>query len=226
MKHFFSKVFAILIICISTLSAFAVEYRYGKEARVLYDLGLYKGVSKIAYVPDLRSNLTREEAVTILIRLFGQKEDAHEMTSEQMDDALKKFADAENISNFAREEVAYATIKGYVKGIEVGNKIYFNPRGYLKGLDYASLILQELGITDFKYYNAIEKLREEGVISKEVNFSPKEIKRDDVVGISYRVLGAKADNGKTVLENLVDLGKVQKDEAEKFVLMELKESDD
>ena len=71
MKKNFSKIFALLIICASITPVLAGKLSYEYEARALYDMGLYKGISETTYVPDLDSNLTREQAVVILIRLFG-----------------------------------------------------------------------------------------------------------------------------------------------------------
>ena len=222
MKRRFLKLFTMFLICFSISSVYAIGYRYEKEAEILYSLGLYKGVSEIAYVPDLGSNLTREQAVVILTRLFGQQEHANKMTNLKINNALKKFVDAEDISSWAKKEVAYAISKGYIKGIEKDDGYYFNPRGHLKGLDYASLVLQQLNIQDFEYRKSIERLKEEGIISKEINFDKKEITRDDVVGMSYGVLKAKRDDGKTVIENLVDLGIVEREDAEKLGLVTTK----
>ncbi|MBP5427416.1 MAG: S-layer homology domain-containing protein, partial [Clostridiales bacterium] len=224
MWKYFSKMFAALIACLSVVSSFAAGLSYEREAQILYDLGLYKGVSETEYKPELEKNLTREQATVILIRLFGQEDEAQKMSESKVRATLAKFVDAYEISDWAQKEVAYATSKGYIKGREKGNSLYFNPQGYLKGIDYASLILQQLKVTGFSYNKALDKLQSEGVITKEQKevFNKDQLTRDDVIGISYGVLKASnKGNNKTVIENLVDTGKVSLVKASKAGLINM-----
>lgn len=221
MKKYFTNIFAAIIACISIVPSFAANLYYEDDARMLYDLGLYKGVNESVYEPDLESNLTREQAAVILTRLFGQQEEANKMSNSKVKATLAKFMDAYEISEWARRDVAYATSQGYIKGSEREDGFYFDPKGGLKGIDYASLVLQQLGISGFKYDAALDKLESEGVITKEQNktFNKDVLTRDDVVGISARVLLAENEKNKTVIQNLVDMGKVDRDIAEEYGLV-------
>lgn len=223
MKKHFTNIFAALIVCASIVPSFASDLWYEKDARILYDLGLYKGVSESVYEPDLESNLTREQAAVILIRLFGQQDEVNKMSNSKVKATLAKFMDSYEISDWAKRDVAYATSKGYINGSYRADGCYFNPKAGLKGIDYASLVLQQLGMSDFNYNYALDKLESEGVITKEQNkkFSKAVLTRDDVVGISMRVLLAEYDKNKTVIQNLVDSGKVDKELAAKFGLIEI-----
>lgn len=214
MKKHFAVLCAALIVCTSFMSVSADKLSYEKEARILYDLGLYKGVNESIYEPNLDANLTREEAAVILVRLFGQQDEVENMSDAKVEATLAQFADAYKISEWAKKEVAYSASNGYIKGTIVNDEIYFNPQGQLKGLDYACLILQQLNITDFGYNEALEKLESEGIITSEQKeaFNKNQLNRDDVVGISYNVL-KKNNKNKTVIQNLVDLGRVSEEKA-------------
>lgn len=222
MKKHFANVFAAFVACASIVPSFAANISYEDDARMLHELGLYKGVNESVYEPDLESNLTREQAAVILIRLFGQQDEVDKMSNSKVKATLAKFMDVYEISDWARGYVAYATSQGYIKGFEKEDGFYFDPQGGLKGIDYASLVLQQLSISNFKYNNALDRLESEGIITKEQNkkFSKNVLTRDDVVGISRGVLDAKYDEHKTVIQNLVDTGKVEREIAEEFGLVE------
>jgi len=200
----------------------ASSYNYEEEARILYALGLYKGVSDKNFVPDLGSALTREQDTILLLRLFGQEEEALAMSEADVTEVLSRFADADQISPWARNQVAYAASIGVIKGIESENGLIFNPQGALKGNDCASLLLQQLGVKDFEYFGALEKLASLGAISvaQMISFDKAQMIRDDVVGMSYGALTAVAANGKTVIANLIEKGLADRAIAEKYGLVE------
>ena len=194
--------------------AFADSFSYEKEAEILYKLGLYKGTSVDDYVPNLEGKLDRQTGVVMLLRLFGQEEEALEIP--MADAAAKlaaKFSDAADIADWAQRQVAYAVEKGYVKGYPDGT---FGPNADLNGLAFASLILQQLGYDgDFVFDQAAYKLQEFGGLTEEQAkiFNSKEgINRDSMVGIAYSALQAVyKESGKTVIEVLVENGNVSKE---------------
>ena len=225
MKKHLSMLCIVIIAIFSTVAVFAnSNLAYEDEARVLYELGLYKGINETNYEPDLESDLTREQATVILARLFASQDEIEKMSNAGVNIILSKFLDASDVSDWAKKEVAYGVSKGYIKGIETEDGFYFNPQGALKGIDYASLILQQLGITDFNYQGALQKLVDKGIITnaQKLSFDKQQLIRDDVVGISYNVLTASLGET-TVIENLVNLGKVEKDVAVKFGFIEEEE---
>ncbi|MFZ5987224.1 MAG: Ig-like domain-containing protein [Bacillota bacterium] len=208
------KLLAVLVVIsmISTLlvPAFAESsFSYETEAKDLYDLGLYKGMSPTDYVPNLGGKLDRETGVVMLLRLFGQEEDALALTAEDVTAKLAKFSDAEKISDWAKKQVAYAVDKGYVKGLPNGT---FAPKADLNGKAYCSLILQQLGYDgEFTYDNAAYDLAEFGGLSDTdavIFNSNSGINRDSLVGISYQTLQAEYKAGGTVIEKLIELEKV------------------
>ena len=168
MKKFFTKLCVGLITAISIIPSFATyNLAYQNEAKILYDLNLYKGVNEKQYDPDLESIVTREQSAILLVRLFGNQASAYKISDSEAKVILSKFKDANKISDWAKKDVAYCVNCGYIKGIQQDDGLYFNPQGELKGIDYASLILQQLKISNFEYRNALKKLKEEGIISNE-----------------------------------------------------------
>lgn len=191
---------------------------YEDEALALYGLGLFKGTSENSYKPDLESALTREQATIMLLRLFGQEEEAQAMSNGEVTVTLAKFLDAGSISDWAKNQVAYATAHGIINGIPTEDGLIFEPQGSLKGIQFASMVLQALGIRDFSYEYALESLVRAGVIDvpQMIAFDKDQLIRDDVVGISFGTLRATAENGNTVIENLVEKGTVERDYAERL----------
>jgi len=201
-------------------SYYKASYKYEAEAYRLLCLNLFKGVSKKEFDPDLGSYLSREQAAIILLRLIGQEEQAEKMNSTAVDGALASFSDANEISSWARKQVAYATNIGIIKGFTDGK---FYPSENVTGKQYASLLLQEIGFTNIDYEGALEKLVSLNVISVEqmITFD-KNLLRDDVVYITYKILNVRINNGKSLIENLIDKGSVNKKLAEEYDLIEAK----
>ncbi|WP_265447800.1 Ig-like domain-containing protein [Acetivibrio straminisolvens] len=212
------KLLAVLVVIsmVSTflVPAFADSFSYEKEAEELYKLGLYKGTSETEYVPNLEGKLDRQTGVVMLLRLFGQEDEALEIPMEEAAATLAaKFSDAADIADWAQRQVAYAVEKGYVKGYPDGT---FGPNADLNGLAFCSLILQQLGYDgDFVYDEAAYKLQQFGGLTEEQAkiFNSKEgINRDSMVGIAYSALQAVyKETGKTVIEVLVENGNVDKE---------------
>jgi len=214
------KLLAVLVV-ISMISTFFVpalaaegSYTYETEAEVLYRLGLYKGTSTTTYEPNLGGKLDRQTGVVMLLRLFGQEEEALEMSAEDAAAKLAaKFKDAADIADWAQRQVAYAVEKGYVKGLPDGT---FAPTADLNGKAFSSLILQQLGYDgDFTYDNAAFDLSKFGGLTEaqaQIFNSNAGINRDSMVGIAFSTLqGVYKDSGKTVIEVLVENGNVSKE---------------
>ena len=193
--------------------------RYQEEAKKLYELSLYKGISEDTYEPDLEGMLTREQSTIILLRLIGEEDDALKMTQAEVKIALAPFKDAKLVSDWAKNQVAYAVKKEIMKGYNG----LLDPQGGLKGIQYASLLLQAIGEQDFEYRSALDKLVVIGALKTGVDtirFDKEQLTRDDVVGLSYAMLTVKTENGKTMIENLVENGEVSRVKAEELGLVE------
>jgi len=189
---------------------FADSLNYEEEARTLYDLGLFKGVSETEYKPNLEARLLREEAVALLLRMFKLEDEALSMDENEAKQILsEKFKDADQIASWAVKYVAYAVKNGIIAGRPDGN---FAPKDNLLGREYAKMLLTMLGYVqgkDFEYEFSMSELANvSGFPQKEaVALDTEYLLRDDVVGMSYYTLTAEyvagENAGKKVIEVIV-----------------------
>lgn len=205
----FSAVMISATIAILPVSAYAFVYE--NEAEALHILGLYKGINANTFLPDLAVQLDRQTGVTMLLRLFGQEEEARALTDEKTNSILSKFKDASSIAAWAKKQVAYAVDKGYIRGYPQDST--FRPKDALNGKAYCSLILQQFGYDgDFQYDNAAFRLRDIGGLttSEANNFNNDNVLiKDSLVGISYGTLQAKyRANDEKLINTLVKSGVV------------------
>ncbi|WP_010681369.1 Ig-like domain-containing protein [Acetivibrio cellulolyticus] len=197
---------------------FAATYSYEKEANELNTIGLYKGIDEKVFNPDLGASLDRQTGVVMLLRIFGQEDEALKLSMEQADTMLAKFKDAGTIAEFAKRQVAFAVEKGIVKGYAADST--FRPAAALNGKAYSSLILQQLGYDgDFDYKTAATKLSEIGGLTAtqaSAYNSDAGIIKDDLVGISYGTLEAKFKaDGVKLIKSLITSGDVKVDDLKK-----------
>ncbi len=208
MKNLKKMLAALLVVAmiasIAVVPAFAESFSYESQATALNKLGLYLGVSTEPGVfdPDLGTALDRQTGVVMLLRMFGQEEEAKLLTDAQVNEKLAKFTDGGTVAEWAKRQVAYAVDKGFVKGYAEDST--FRPAAGLNGKAYSSLLLQQLGYDgDFDYHTAATKLSEiGGLTAAEATLfnSDAQIKKDSLVGISFGALQAKykADGVKLV----------------------------
>lgn len=197
-----------------TVAVWAGGYNYESQANALNKLGLYKGISETEYIPDLGSAVNRETGVVMLLRIFGQEEEALLLSNADANAKLANFKDGGTVSEWAKKQVAYAIDKGFVKGTP--NKT-FEPSASLNGKAYCSLILRELGHdVDAESYNvAPQKLSEIGGLTsaEAVRLGEKNLIRDDLVGISFGALNAVGIDSQRVVDKLIKMGQIDEDTA-------------
>ena len=102
MKRFLSFILALTLAVSLVPSAFAASDEALQAANTLHALGLFNGTGTDANgnpVYDLDRAPTREEAITMLVRLLGREEEA------KSDDWRMPFTD---VSNWAKPYVGYA----------------------------------------------------------------------------------------------------------------------
>lgn len=193
-----------MIISLISVPAFAATSNvYEDEAKVLYDLGLFKGTSTTSYVPNLEARLERQEGAILVLRLFGLEDEANKLTEAEAKAILEnKFSDASAIGAWAVKGVAYAVQRGIIDGRPDGK---FAPKDPLLGKEYSKMILAELGQPyDFQTSSADLAAISNLSAAEAIKFNDKILIRDDVVGISFATLSATYVNGKTVLKVLSD----------------------
>jgi hypothetical protein len=189
----------------------AAGFGYATQAKLLNQLGLYRGVSVDEFVPDLGASLNRQTGVVMLLRMFGL-----EAAAEAIDDPhpiLARFGDAAAIAPWAAKAVAYGVENGLIVGLSDG---IFGPQVALNGKAYCTLILRQLGYTP-NYENAAAELADCGglTVRQAVEFTSKAMTRDDLVGISYGALAARYADGPRVIDRLVELGVLTPEQVER-----------
>ena len=185
------------------------SFVYTKEAVALNQLGLFAGTSTESFKPDLGLSLTREQAVTLLLRLFGEDQNALRMTSEEADNVLGMFTDKNEVSSWARKFVAYVAVTKTVVGYISGTERTFKPQQIVSGEEYCAMLAKKMEYTSFKFgdvqdgaVQAISKANGLTADEAAVFFAKSALTRDDFVGISFKVLKATIPNGVSVLEKL------------------------
>jgi len=193
-----------MVLSIMVVPAFAAEsLEYEDEAKVLYDLGLFKGKSATEFVPDLESRLERQDGVALVLRLFNLDTEAEKMSESEAKALLaEKFTDADEIAAWAVKYVAYAVKNEIVNGRPDGK---FAPKDPLLGKEYAKMILAQLGQYDpNNFQTACADLAAISNLSsaEAIKFNDKILIRDDVVGISFASLAGEYADGSTVIAKL------------------------
>jgi hypothetical protein len=201
----------ILLLLMQAPGTASAAFRYSAEAHVLYDLGLYRGISLETFVPDLGSPLNRETAVVMLLRTFGLEAAAEQVANPYA--ILSRFADGNKVSPWAAKAVAYGVEKGLIVGLPDG---WFGPQIAINAKAYCTLILRQLGFTP-DYDNAPAELAGRGGLTpmEAVMFASKGLIRDDLVGISYGTLSALYADGTRVIDRLVERGVLTKARVER-----------
>lgn len=221
MRHYSKKLIWVIVftmITICTVTVYADEtgaFAYKEEAQKLHDLGIYKGISDNTFEPDMGTALDRETGVVMLLRLFGLEAEAEKL--EDADTILSRFTDSSAVSPWAKKTVAYAVKNGLLQGNTAST---IGPKAVLSGKAYCTLVLRQLGYSP-DYDNAPEELADKGGLTKAeaMKFTNKELIKDDLAGISFKVLSVPDSNGKKVIDSLIDAGAVSRDKAVKADLI-------
>lgn len=181
------------------------------DANTLYTLGLFKGTgTKADGSPNfaLDRSLTRQEAVVMLVRLLGKKQEALSGTWET------PFTD---VDDWAAQYVGYAYANGLTNGT---GKTTFGGNEAVTATQYLTFVLRALGYsskTDFKWDGAWEKSDALGITRGEYSAANNnKFLRGDAAYISKQALSAFLKDGSgTLLDTLVASGAVNREAAEK-----------
>ncbi|MCR4706441.1 MAG: S-layer homology domain-containing protein [Clostridiales bacterium] len=181
-------------------AAFAASEEAIDAADKLHALGLFQGKgTNEDGTPnyDLDAAPTRNEAVTMLVRLLGKEEEAKAGTWDL------PFTD---LSEWARPYVGYAYANGLTKGT---GETTFGGGSLITATQYLTFILRALGYdssTDFKWNAAWELSDALGITQGEYNADSAFI-RGDVALISVSALqAALKDGSQTLAEKLISEG--------------------
>ena len=195
----------------------------GEKAVVLNTLDLYAGTNPDTFEPALEAELTRGQGAILLTKLFNMDTAAMAMSDEQADEILKNFKDAAKVSTSAKKRLAYLVDQGIMSGSKEANGLYLNDGENLKGGQFATLILKQMGFSVEHWYEAIDQLSEapgaEGIAAYAA-YGQQGLLRDHAVGIMYGALKAEYASGmSTIIEKIVESKPEIKEAAEKAGLI-------
>ena len=202
MKKLISLQLCLTLVVALAVPVFAASDEAVKAADTLYSLGLMQGSGSNADgTPDFALDRapTRQEAVTMLVRLLGKDSEA-KAGSWNM-----SFTD---VDEWARPYVGYAYAKGLTSGTSATT---FGGSQTMSASQYLTLILRALGYdsgTDFQWDKAWELSDRLGITNGEYN-AESAFLRGDAVVISQKALSTaiKGTDG-TLLSKLVREGAV------------------
>jgi len=219
-KKLFAVIMAVAMLASIMVPALAADsFKYEADAKKLYDLGLFKGISETSFDPDLGTALTRETGLALMIRAMGKEDEVKAMTKEDIAAQLAKVVDKETINvNWAEPYVAYAVKNGLTDGIETSilPNIKFGADLPLSGKEFIFFMLKAMGYdkTSVPWDDVLNKAVEIGMLtpSQAVNFGTNpEIIRDDAVGIIAGSMAGTTAGGVTLAQKLVDDGVIAVD---------------
>ena len=199
LKRFLSFILALTLAVSLVPSAFAASDEAVQAANTLHALGLFNGTGTDANgnpVYDLDRAPTREEAITMLVRLLGREEEA------KSDDWRMPFTD---VSNWAKPYVGYAYTYDLTSGT---SETTFGGEQKVSATQYLTFVLRALHYedgTDFQWNRAWKLSDEIGLTSAQYT-SDSSITRGDVATISLKALSVLNKYDTTLLDELLDYG--------------------
>lgn len=190
-------------LCLTCPVAFAASSEQQDAAENLFMLGLFKGSGELPNGSvdfDLDRAPTRNEAVTMLIRLLGEEAEAQ---SKEWD---MPFVD---VAEWAKPYVGYAYNNGLTTGT---SSTTFSGQSQVTANQYATFVLRSLGYSDkkdFKYNDALSFF--EQIDDKSISYDSSGLfTRGDVALMSYNALSCNTvNNSGTLILALVNAGVVE-----------------
>lgn len=180
-------------------------YEYGK---VLYDLGLFNGVSTEKYEPNLEGDMNREQAMKMIVSALGWEPSSKEQCP---------FSD---VSDWAKPYVGRAYLKGIALGTVPENNI-FGAKDSVTMQQLLTFYLRALGYeTSYAYENAL-KLGEITGLTDNIEPTEDNLKRYHLVMATYNALGSsRLESARTLAEDLISEGLIKSSMAEEFGLIQ------
>ena len=163
----------------------ATEY-----ANFLFDYGLFQGKDGSYKLED---EVTRAEAITVLVRLIGKNPT----------DIESIFTDVP-ANHWANTYITYAKKSGYVNGI---NEQEFAPDRNVTGIEFIKMSMSILGYDEVTIENAVELGQNCGMLSNDyliASASDYVLKRNDLVLYMFATLNSQNSQGITQKEIIVN----------------------
>lgn len=197
MKRILSLILSLALAFSLMPSAFAASNEAVQAAEALHSLGLFNGTGTDANgnpIYDLDRAPTRQEAITMLVRLLGKEDAAKQGTWKP------PFTD---VDSWAAPYVGYAYSNGLTSGTSATT---FSGNNTVTTSQYLSFVLRALGYTsgtDFQWDKAWELSDKIGLTKGNYNATTKSFTRGDVAIISKQALSVKMKDGKKSLSDVI-----------------------
>ena len=207
MRKFKGFVAAALALCmlISLTTALAADtpvIENGDKAATLKDLGLYAGTDATDPAAGLDGRLTTQDSLLFLAKLFGYNEAANAMSDSQVNNALARFEDGNDVSNYAKNVVAYSADNGIIYGSQSRDRLFLGAQDTVTANRLAAFTVRGLGYQVPDYQKAVAQLAE--IPGSQVPLTLiGDLTRDDAVSVLYGALTAEKASGNTVIQDLV-----------------------
>ena len=205
----FSKTISIVLV-VSIMLVTPVYADNTVKANTLYELGLFKGTDS-GY--ELDKTLTREQAVTILVRLLGEEEN---VLSAEFDEV---FTDVDS-SRWSYPYIMYCYENNITKGT---GEDTFSPEDEVTAEQFVTLVMRLMGYEDTEPSNALTGSVYIGMLNtqvvRELDKSANFL-RDDMVYVVYRSLMCNMSDGTRLADFLAEKGVITEKEAKQFDVYE------
>ena len=199
MKRILSLILSLALAFSLMPSAFAASNEAVQAAEALHSLGLFNGTGTDANgnpIYDLDRAPTRQEAITMLVRLLGKEDAAKQGTWKP------PFTD---VDSWAAPYVGYAYSNGLTSGTSATT---FSGNNTVTTSQYLSFVLRALGYTsgtDFQWDKAWELSDKIGLTKGNYNATTKSFTRGDVAVISNQSLSIPTKNSSQTLSDATGL---------------------
>lgn len=193
----------LVIAAITATAAFSASTSAINSANALYTLGIFQGTgtnSDGTPIYELDRTPTRQEAVTMLVRLLGEEDAALSGDWE---------TPFEDLTLWAEPYVGYAYKKGLTDGV---SSTAFGSTEPITAAQYITFVLRALGYvsdSDFLWSNSYAFSDMLGITNGEYSDPALQFTRGDVAVISFRALSADMKNSSlTLADTLLSKGAV------------------
>jgi len=223
LKKLFAVVMVVAMLASIMVPALAAGFEFEEKAEMLRDLGLFQGYS--ATDLGLGDDMTREQALALMLRVMGLEDEVKAMTEEEVAEQMARVVDPETITpTWAKPYVAYAIKNGLTKGIDSSTLPNVKFAGQLKvtGKEFINFMLNGMGYNaawdDVLNMAARVEMLEPGDVLKFADISA--LTRDHAVGIMASALTGITADGITLAEALVKAGAVDEEKMIAYGLYE------
>lgn len=185
---------------------------YIEEARVLYDLGFYNGISQDSFEPDLNSFVDAETAIVFLFRIVKPKSEIQSLSEYDINNILNSYNDRGLVSDWARKYIAYG-INQKILGDIQGNSI--SPKRLIDGKTFTAMLLKAMGYSLDSNMSTISSYIDSyfgGLPPKEAKIlNDKALNKNDMIEILWETLKVKTYDNTLLIDQVVNNNQFQKE---------------